>query len=1510
MAEACRRLFMKPSGLTEPQAAELHKRLTEAVETQNGLAKKTPHILRFSGNVQQGDGFFFVEHEPVTSLSATTLFDPSSALPKDEDLLRVSGAIVDALRIAHDSSKSRPVVHGGLCPGTIVFDSNGIYRVTDFGFAKVVSDVLGIDSYVNLAVGPAVADSADEPASAVWAVDQSERDDHICAFIDPEKYAGDDRLLATFETGSDIIAAGFILHLLAEHKHPYLDAYPNSHRSFETSKWGLLNSMMMVLRREDLKQSSNPGVRLWCDLVEEMLAPLPGDRPSAASLAKRLAPHVPKIDTEAIMRAQEHAEAQKWLAILEEAFKSHGWNAVEVMISQRPQLTHWPDQVRVRAGEIQRALGDHRKEEALRAAREADTNTAREWAARLCDAVEQGEWDHAAEILAHKPSLSYWPDEVDTTVADLTVRVGAEIKDRHDREAAELWASQLSEAVREEAWTRAAEMLASVPEMRHLSEEAKERVADCQATLDKHVDATKLDSGRALAWLNRAKSSAKEEDWRGALELLDEPPADIHHWPDEIRKSAAELRTRCEGRLAVRIHDRLTERTRKVHSLADTFVRAAIESGLKSILSPAAVRISTASEQFTSEANFGEGEARLSVELPGIDSRSQEDRIALPFTFILGETTHQVTQAEQTRDQLMRQIRERLGPLQESRLEEWGASLREGLFPDAGISAKLKELSPRIEVILVLLGRESSRGRIRTRLNWDPVKLNWEPHDPEDLVKKASAVAVAAAQEALFEQLAGSSKVFSRYRPLTNISLAAVAEPQTQRSRMPDVLEFEGQIALRDPKGNGGKPGWTLQRLVGRSPTAGQVEIDGGLVNAEKELRRIITTEQNLALESLNRDLKGLVKSAPKKMKLRLTPTRIKHPVDEIAFELRSSGKQPLTISGVWNAERLEFDLPSDWKANAGAFCEITSTPAVSQEVSDPAVEAVRARESKPSPERRVLHEPVPHEPETPEVSKANAASRPASSKWRRSALIGGGAVAAAVAGLLIAFGLGGEERPTPVPTPPPLATTLAVKQIGVQQVGKPFDVEIIALDDAGNAANVAEETTISLRTHTESAGLSGIIKKGTISAGQSTLRLDGVVIDSESDGIVLVASAANPRIREAESPPFQVAREAIRDTNGPVAKMLAKLPFLQGGGVPQDLDKVLQAIIPGGRRSERTACIDLLTKLSRKAIVSDHDALGEDGVSFQVDLGIEDASAHFKLNLQDESWQAAEQNVESFDAMCKSVRRRKIDDLKKTRKEIQSHYFAGKLVSAHGKYDEVAELLDLQELNGSDVVQQLRQIKSKLPPLWNPDVLRKDAYQPSNENNLDTHLGYPRALRTTDGERTMLLVSVPPRDPIWKLVEAQQGEKAEDQPWYVFYIDSRQWKDPLNTIEDAEDVLSGKPQDQRIPTRREWMLAALKLYEDREWSDYSSFGFLGGKWEWCKAEDGEVPWVCGGCELLPLELRFQPNQTREVLAEWLKKPLVQQKRRYGDGLTTLRPILRIYPTSNPGLAARTAAKN
>lgn len=297
------RIIRRPTDVDDAAWTRLGDAVAAAVEQQRKLAGQSPHILEPRSNPTEEDGGLVFEHEPATPRDFKPLYDPDAPKAEPAALIKTTEAVFDALAAAHSArSGERSYAHGGLCPGTLLTAPDGTLKITDFGIAPAICQALGTDAYVSLAVtsgappegAPPLIDAegrgtdGSATVTGAWEVLDPhvfDRDDRICAFIDPEKYGT--RALAAFEPPSDVIAAGFLLHLLAEHQHPYLSADADAHRLVEMSQFmgmGRYNGA----RRRDLRESDDPAVRLWCDLIGKTLARLPKNRPTASEILQAI----------------------------------------------------------------------------------------------------------------------------------------------------------------------------------------------------------------------------------------------------------------------------------------------------------------------------------------------------------------------------------------------------------------------------------------------------------------------------------------------------------------------------------------------------------------------------------------------------------------------------------------------------------------------------------------------------------------------------------------------------------------------------------------------------------------------------------------------------------------------------------------------------------------------------------------------------------------------------------------------------------------------------------------------------------------------------------------------------------------------------------------------------------------------------------------------------------------------------------------------------------------------
>ena len=594
MAESYRRIIRRPSGVDDGSWSRLGELLAEAVKRQGRLASESSHILRLLGGLQEladGSGFF-VEHESATAMPIGGFFDRSAPTVHESELLRMTVAVFEALRTAHVREGERPVAHGAVCPGVIGFAPDGAAKITDFGFAPAICDVLGEEAYVNLAIGPEEGTEPGMCVTGAWEVltrDEYERDGRICAFIDPEKYGSDS--LGAFEPASDIIAAAFILHLLAEHQHPYLSNDPDAHRLVETS------AFMAALpyngaRRRDLRESKDPGVRLWCELIAGSLARLPKNRTTAASIVDALRDHVKPDDEGDVLRrrlesVEALAEQKAWDQVRQAARSLAENKAAPADVVQRANALavqaeasalvdrardalggdDWPtadepiDRVLSTPG-VSADLASQAREirggvKSSLAAREVldevDLRLARDERADPFETVElmQALLDELGKYKTDPALLPQVRGRLNAVHRRITGRLeealpAAQASMEAERTRATEWAKKLESAVESAQWDALEKLLADRPQLRLWPAEIQARVDAVQQRLDEHLneekqrEAIEEDHAAASLWIDQLRLAAAAQRWERAEQLLKDKPV-LTHWPPGVADEADQL---------------------------------------------------------------------------------------------------------------------------------------------------------------------------------------------------------------------------------------------------------------------------------------------------------------------------------------------------------------------------------------------------------------------------------------------------------------------------------------------------------------------------------------------------------------------------------------------------------------------------------------------------------------------------------------------------------------------------------------------------------------------------------------------------------------------------------------------------------------------------------------------------------------------------------------------------------------------------------------------------------
>lgn len=1155
MAQAHRRVILKPAGLSESDSSRLAEMLATAIERQQQLASESVHVLQFIGGLQETEQAFYVEHEPAEALPAEGLFDQDASGAEDKQLLRLAAALFDALAAAHGTEQQRPQSHGGLCPGALLISPDGIEKMSDFGFAPAICATLDVESYVNLAVSPKTEGSPETQATGAWEVlspDEFERQDRLCAFIDPEKYGT--QTLRSFEPGSDIIAAGFILHLLAEHQHPYLYADPDAHRFVEMSEYMAMGRYNGA-RRQDLRESGDPAVKLWCELVGKMLARLPQERPSAVELGRALGQHVKPVDAGEILRrrleavnelvernawqevrrvvkglvdskaappdlaeranallrqadanlllnqatdlmagdnwpaAQEplsslltlpalpkdvaekaqkaagvlkhslaakveieqiearlaedegsapsasqallqglaprfdelppeasllppvrtrlqhiredfsgrlesvtaevqaaieadRARAEEWLGRLESAFEAREWETLEALLANRPELRHWPDEILQRANDIQQreeeqlaqerrraaieadraqaeqwlgrlesAFGtqawdtlegllsdrpelEHWPEEALKranaiqqsmaeqvgeqrrlAAIEADRKTAEKWVTAARQALESEQWDRAEQILAEEPRLTHWPQEPRHQARRLAERVQTFRKQQADFEQAHRWHDEVRQAADAGQWSAAAEALARKPALEHWPPEVLEEEARYREQIGKQLEAAELerlqkeeDSRRVQSWLAQTRAAAEKQDWEEVLNLLETPP-DVEHLPEEAEAEVSQLSKTCHEELGAAALANLQVRTRLVRKLAQEFVENLIRQELSAFLDPQQAKTTIDAEELTSSHAEADGCARLTVALAGAPA-TEDSAVTSRFDFRVQADPPRVCDDQGAlRESLTAQLTRRVAELQKSQAGRLFAPLRKGVFPKAKVKVKLEALTERAPATVDLLGSGSAEATIETKIAWDPAALSWVYADPAAFSSRAGQVAAKATRRVLAPKLLESSEILRRYE--SALGFQVVSPSSLAPEALASTLSFEGRLTIQ-PGERGDRQ--TLHTFPVSCPQIGQATVEADLAPAENNLRQLVAAAQNRARDAIAAELRSQITTAPAKVKITAQPKHISDPVDEVRFDLKPRRSAPVTVIATWDAKAFTYQPANGWE--------------------------------------------------------------------------------------------------------------------------------------------------------------------------------------------------------------------------------------------------------------------------------------------------------------------------------------------------------------------------------------------------------------------------------------------------------------------------------------------------------------------------------------------------------------------------------------------------------------------
>ena len=898
MADALRRLILIPRDVPASQIPRLADALSEAIGAQNRLAAKSPYVLRFTGTLEQDSTAFWVTHEPATPLATGQLFDEKAPLAAEDELLRAAAAVLDALAAAHSSAGGRSVIHGGLCPGVVLTGADGLTKITDFGFAPAICKTLGVDSFLNLAVG------SRPDASGRWEVLSAEvmdRDDRLCAFIDPDKYGQD--TLASFEPGSDIVAAGILLHLLAEHRHPYLYFERQAHRVVDMARM-MSFGVPAAIRRKDLCESGSPAARALCELLMAMLARLPGDRPGAADLIQRLVAAAPQVDVDVL-------KAQRWLAQIEKLLADKQWHELEAGLKDAPQLKAWPVDLRARVDGIERQFNEYVTAEGRRAAVEAELQTARAWFSRLQAAVTAGDWGAAPELLNAKPQIEHWPEEVAGELPALVARI------EHERavQKARAWGQALRKAFDVKDWAAVGRRFAQRPAPEHCPPDVAQYAATVATAYQAYLDEQERQRQEierqhteVRTWLEQAKSLTDKEEWVAAIDHLGAPPQ-VEHWPPTARDEAEQLTSLSRNHLSDAVASNLDAITENIRRQAETAVREVLATPLAGLLH--ADRVETAIDfvMWAPPDTDADGRARVLVRLRPPAGPTEEPSVESDLDFFLrGENARISRGLDTLRTQVHETLLAQVFGRQTAQLSALQVTLQTSIFPAATIRVQLTEAKPQVPAEIQLLGPKDAEGSVPVELRWSDTALTWTPANWSVLTARALELARTISEGVVRADILKRSLLLKTYDSLLGVSLAV--PPGAPAGALPKSLAFEARIGVHTADRRDLRLLYTGTAACNR---IGQSTCDADLANVEAKLGKLVLAAQDASRQTLHAALKQRVKAAAVRVGVS-APKREKALIDEAPFELKPKAGNPVTLTARWNVASLVYEFPTDWE--------------------------------------------------------------------------------------------------------------------------------------------------------------------------------------------------------------------------------------------------------------------------------------------------------------------------------------------------------------------------------------------------------------------------------------------------------------------------------------------------------------------------------------------------------------------------------------------------------------------
>jgi eukaryotic-like serine/threonine-protein kinase len=241
---------LRPEALARDPAAAA--RLADEVRIARRLTHR--NVVRMH-DIGDADGVTFLTMEYVDGASLSTIIQSRGALPPAATV-SIGRQLVRALSVMHADG----VVHGDVKPANLLIGPNGVLKVSDFGIARVVRHA-GQSATPDTPHAHST-DRAPQIAGAVIGTPE---------YMSPEQLIG-----AAPSMASDIYSAGVVLHECLRGSTPF---------GAETRVTFLAHKLDAAGSREPrVAARPVPAATALEQLIAEMMAPAPDDRPASAGL--------------------------------------------------------------------------------------------------------------------------------------------------------------------------------------------------------------------------------------------------------------------------------------------------------------------------------------------------------------------------------------------------------------------------------------------------------------------------------------------------------------------------------------------------------------------------------------------------------------------------------------------------------------------------------------------------------------------------------------------------------------------------------------------------------------------------------------------------------------------------------------------------------------------------------------------------------------------------------------------------------------------------------------------------------------------------------------------------------------------------------------------------------------------------------------------------------------------------------------------------------------------------